>query len=281
MTAVDPGFTPWAEARDAGRGLLAGEPWEPFSTRATLLLTSPPRVEWTIESPEFVAREYVLVLEDSEARRLPASHGALMQAYGVVRWVSDVSERPATILVYSLDGMERMLDGASRLSMETRWALRHSTVAHDPLRRLDGLRAAADRLSDSQPERAARTMYLFALTACAALAASVSPYGTGVDGPNFDAAEAIAAVARLTCFLEEGSYPPVQWLVPHARVTGLGSRFEHWVEAASRAVGGGASDELGELTVRVHEEIRAAVRAEFGRSEWFQHPWEHALRPPR
>jgi hypothetical protein len=224
-----------------------------------------------------------LVVDPAEARALPAELRAPLLQRGVfLLHAGPPGVRPeAEFVVFSSEGLGRLVEGVSGRALEARWLLRHGEPLHDPLRRYERAAGAAARLPGEALESIVRPLFLRAAGALDVLAA-VPP-----DAERGSAllllSETASAAARLACVLDEGAHPPTEWLLPAARETRLGRRLAAWFDDLVPAAGGDprAARWIAESGGGVLRELTAALRADFADREWLQHPLEQALRPGR
>ena len=266
-------------ARGRAEQLLATTPWADIAPRALVLLARPPRDEWA--EPLGTPALWV-VLDGAEARALPAeTRGALLQDGVQVLGGGPAEQQDVATVLLTADGLGRLLDGVARRSLEARWLVRHGEALHDPLRRYERAAGAAARLPADGLERATRPLFLRAATMLDTLAA-VPPQRLR-DTALLLIGEAAGAAARLACVLDEGSHPPVDWLLPAARETRLGRRLEAWLDDIAPAVAGDARAArwVAESGSGVLRELVSALRADFAGRDWLLHPLDQALRPGR
>lgn len=263
-----------------GRALLEAAPWEPVAGRTLLLLVRPPAVDW---ADAYGAPLLWAVLDNSEARALPMELRTplLRQGGTLERIPGDAGQLPLQLAIFTSEGIGRQIEGVTRRSLETRWAIRHAQALHDPLHRFEMLVGAAARLPATSLERIVRPLYIQAAQALEALAAA--PLDERPQTSMIVAGEAAAAVCRLACVLEYGSHPPAEWLAPAARVTRLGQRVASWLDDLAPAIGG---DERAARWIRdsgggVLRELVAVLRAEFAGRDWLDDPLAQAIRPAR
>lgn len=266
MTTVD-GVPPPPEA-DPRLALLDEPPWDELERDLTLLQVRPPLADWVDPSAAAdLDPAFWLLLDATDARTLPDAWLSPLLGDGLRR-VRDHGE----LTVLTTEGCAAFLEASTRRAFETRWTLRHAEVLHDPRGRHEGMAAAAARLEVDALERSARTLYLQAFAGLDALSHA------GGD-PLIAAGEAAGAVARLACLLDEGCYPPAEWLYPAARATQRSRWLRPWLDALTgdeesvdRAVDA-ASDVLRELA--------SGLRVQFANRPWLQEPERFALRAPR
>ena len=262
---VDP-RPPEADPRLA---LLDEPPWDELERDLTLLLVRPPLAEWVDASAAAdLAPAYWLLLDATDARTLPEPWLSPLMRDGLRRLRDDSGE----LTVLTTEGCAAFLEASTRRAFETRWTLRHAEVLHDPRGRHEGIAAAAARLEVDALERSARALYLQVFASLDAL------QHTG-DDPLIAAGEAAGAVARLACLLDEGCYPPTEWLYPAARATQRSRWLRPWLDAltgdeeARLRAADAASDVLRELA--------SGLRVQFADRQWLQDPERFSLRAPR
>ena len=259
--------------REWARAQIAVPPWPEVSDRITLLAVSPPAVPWAdADGP----RSCLIVIDASAARSLPPQLRSPLLRQGALRVDPAPGSGDGAVTTMTVEALERTIEGTARRSLETRWSVRHSRVAHDPLRRHETLGAAAARLPGDAPDRITRSLFLQVLLALDAIRGEDS-------GGLVAAGEAAGALARLACVLEEGSHPTAEWLLPAARETRLGRRLATWLDRLVPALAGDerAAAWVAEAGPSVLDEVSSVLRPSYGATDWFQHPWEHALGTPR
>ena len=170
------------------------------------------------------------------------------------------------LTVTTSNGIEALLEGSSRRSLEARWEIRHASVVHDPRGRFVELSAAVARLPDGMLERITRPLYLQAYRAFNAMNAA------RLDSSALTIAngEAASALSRLACVLEDGAHPSIEWLLPAARDTTLGRRIAPWLNGFGAGV-----------AAEVLSEVARVLRTDFSDKEWLKETDSYTLRPPR
>ena len=268
MTTEEPAGPPAATVQ-RGLALLEEAPWDELHRSVTLLLVRPPLAEWLDEThASDLPPAFWLLVDHADARTLPEPWLSPLMRDAMRR----VRDRDAELVVLTSEGCAALLDTATRRAFEARWVLRHAQPLHDPRARHESITQAATRLPVEALERAARALYLQTFAALDALPLAV-------DDAFIAAGEAAGAVARLACLLEEGSYPPPEWVLPAARATERNRWLRPWLDsltgdkAALRAAALAAPDVLRELT--------AALRTHFAGRPWLQDPERYTLRTPR
>lgn len=266
---LEPQPRPRLAELDPRLALLDEPPWDELERDLTLLLVRPPLAEWVDASSAADATPaYWLLLDATDARTLPEPWLSPLMRDGLRRVRDDAGE----LTVLTTEGCMAFLEASTRRAFETRWTLRHAEVLHDPRGRHEGLAAAASRLEVDALERSARALYLQAFAALDAL-----PHAG--DAALIAAGEAAGAVARLACLLDEGCYPPAEWLYPAARATERSRWLRPWLDALTgdedtrRRAADAAPDVLRELA--------SGLRVQFADREWLQDPERFALRAPR
>ncbi len=265
-------------ARDWGRSQLEAPPWGELQGRLTLLLVDPPAVHWA--AAELHATLWI-VAEASEVRTLPdALRDPLTRDGSTHERAHEAAALTVDLTVFTLERLEGVLSGAGRRSLETRWSVRHAEPVHDPLRRHERLSTAAQLLPDDAPRRIARTLYVDAHASITELSRLIPQRA---EAAIIAAGEAAGAVARLACSLDEGFYPPAEWLLPAARETQLGRRVASWLDDLPRALGGddAATRRVADGCDPVLRAVRDAVRVRMGADDWLWSPRASALRAPR
>ena len=268
MTIDDVGPPPPPEP-DPRLALLDEPPWDELARGLTLLLVRPPVAEWFDASDaEGIAPAYWLILDAADARLLPEPWLSPLVRDGLHRTRDDDRELTAI----TTEGCAALMSASTRRAFEARWTLRHAEPLHDPLARHDAIASAAARLEVDALERAERALYLQLFASLDALphADPASPVAVG---------EAAGAAARLACLLDEGSYPPAEWLYPAARATERNRWLRPWLEALAGDEDSRAGAAL--TAPDVLREFASALRGGFANRPWLQDPARYALRPPR
>ncbi|MYI82322.1 MAG: hypothetical protein F4056_03100 [Chloroflexi bacterium] len=239
------------------RGLLEAPPWNDRPYVLTLLAVEPP------EGAPAGPHRLWLVVDAADVRDLDADWREPLLRHRLRR----VGDEAIETTVATTDGVEALLDGVSRRSLEVRWEFCHAAALHDPSGRAERLAAAARRLPGGALERLVRPLYLQAVRALEALerahAASTEASEAIAGG------EAASALTRLACILEEGAHPTTDWLDAAARQTGLGRRIAPWLDTRSPTT-----------SEAVLAEVALALRSYFADREWLREPESYALRPP-
>ena len=279
-------FAARRRAAERGLALLDAPPWEERAREVMLLMVRPPRASsdsmWE-DDPAILALPpaYWLLLEAEDARTLPEPWHEALARHGLRR-TREAGPNPADLTdltdltVLTIEGYSALLEATTRRALEARWSVRHATVLHDPLSRHEGFGLAAGRVPVDALERIVRPLFLQAHAALDALPLTVA-------GALVVAGEAAAAVTRLAWLMEEGAYPPAEWLHAAARDTRLGRRLRPWLEALPQAATGeaGARQRVLQAAPTVLEELQAALRPDFSNRDWLQDPEAYSLRPPR
>ena len=255
--------------------LSAAPPWVDCSRPVTVLLTAPPDIAAAADDVQATSAGAWLIVEAEQARALPQPWRDRLTAGAHVEHLRTPDGLPVTLSVMTVQAVERAMDGSSRRSLEARWTVRHAHPVHDPLSRLNGLRQAAGMLPADATERITRSLFLQAVSSLRSLAAARPSEAS--------AGEAGAAVARLACVLDEGSHPPVEWLIDSVRQTAQGQRLSSWFQDLPAAVAGDerAVRWVADAGDGVLRELTAALRAEYSGRPWLQDPDSYLLRPPR
>ena len=267
----------WTEAAERGLALLDEPPWDERAREVMLLMVRPPRAssssQWADDSAMLaLTPAFWLLLEARDARTLPEPWREALARHSLRR----VREAGIELTVLTIEGYAALLEATTRRALEARWSVRHAAAIHDPLGRHEGFGLAAGRVPADALERITRPLYLQAYAALDALPLAVA-------GALVIAGEAAAAVTRLAWLLEEGAYPPAEWLPAAALETRLGRRLRPWLETLPQA-GAGEAAALRSATQTaptVLEELTTALRPHFADREWLQDPETYALRPPR
>ena len=243
------------------RALLEAPPWNDRPYALTLLAVEAP------EGVPAIPQRLWLILDVADARDLDGEWREPLLRHRLRR----VRDEEIETTVATTDGVESLLDGVSRRSLEVRWEFHHAAALHDPSGRAQRLAAAARRVPEDALERLVRPLYLQAGRALEALdrAHAASADSGGGASATIAGGEAASALTRLACILEEGAHPTADWLDAAARETALGRRIAPWLDDRSPAI---AATVLGEAA--------RALRSHFADREWLREPEIYALRPP-
>lgn len=267
---------------EAARALLEATPWNEVASRALLILVRPPDEEWARTSAPALLW---LILDGPEARALrPELRNPLVRDGSTLVHVAASGATPAMQLaVLTSEAIGRHLEGVTRRSLEMKWLARHGQALHDPLHRFDSLRGMAARLPADALERVARPLYVQAAQSLEALAGTPVAAEGADDGAVVPAVEAMGALCRLACVLDEGSHPPAEWLLAAARETALGKRLSSWLDDVPRAIAGEARAArwIRESGSGVLREATSALRAEFAGRDWLDDPIAQTIRAGR
>lgn len=254
---------------DPRLALLDEPPWDELERDLTLLLVRPPLADWVDTSTAAeLAPAFWLILDATDARTLPEPWLSPLMRDGLRRVRDDGGE----LTVLTTEGCAAFLEASTRRAFETRWTLRHAEVLHDPRGRHERLAAAAARLEVDALERSARALYLQAFAGLDALQHAS-------DDPLIASGEAAGAVARLACLLDEGCYPPAEWLYPAARGTQRSRWLRPWLDALTGNEE--ARARAADAAPDVLRELASGLRAQFADRPWMQEPERFAQRAPR
>ncbi|MPZ99077.1 MAG: hypothetical protein GEU80_07005 [Dehalococcoidia bacterium] len=273
----DPASALREQAREWGRDLLGAAPWQQLAPHLSLLLTSPPA---GIDLPAAPAGiDAWLLLDASEARLLSAPQREPLLRDGVtVERPSGASRIGLTVMTSEAAG--RLVAGTTRRSLEARWLVRHAEPLHDRLRRGEQMAAVARQLPSDAPERITRALWLQTVQAVHALGAvAASPPAVVLPA----AGEASAALCRLSCVVEDGTHPPLEWLLPAARETRVGRRVASWLDDLGASFGGdeAATRRVAAAREQVLREVETVLGEHWGDRPWVRAPEAAALRAAR
>lgn len=259
--------------------LLAQPEWEPVADRVTALITSPPALpEAALDDPPLVSHTLgAWFVVDARARQHLGSdwrEAIAVRGARVERQLA-AGGLHARLTVITEEALAQRLESVARHGLETRWLMQHAHPAHDPMHRHQQMVGAARTLPEGGLERACRTQYL------AATAAFRSLLTGGVTAVTLG--EATAAVGRLACIIDWGCHPPAEWLEARALRTALGGRLRSWLEDVPAALSGDdrARRWVIDAGSGVLREAEAALRIEYGASDWLQDPDSFAVRHSR
>lgn len=270
---------PGDPTREWARALLDSAPWSDVPHRLTVLLVDPPAVPW---APPGDDSTLWLLADRDEVRGLPRDRReALLRDGSVQERPHPEPGAPPRLVVILLDRLRDVLDGVNPRSLEARWSLRHAEVLHDPLGRHGPLAAAALRIPEDGLPRALRGPYLQVAAALGALSVSDGQEATGAR--VVAAGEAAGALARIACVLEDGTHPPVQWLLPAAQETELGSRLASFLDDLPRAAGGdaAAARRVAAACEPVLRTVTKTLQPYVGGAAWLRNPEAAAFRASR
>ena len=269
MTAEHRDRPPPPREMEPRPALLDEPPWDELERDLTLLRVRPPRADWVDESHATdVPPALWLLIDAADARTLQEPWLSPLMRDGMRRVRDDDGE----LTVLTIEGCAGLLEATTRRAFEVRWTLRHADVLHDPRARHDGIASAAARVEIDALERAARALYLQVYAALEAL-----PHAG--DDTVIVGGEAAGAVARLACLLDEGCYPPAEWLYPAARATERSRWLRPWLDSLTGDED--AQRRAAQAASGVLRELASALRAQFANRPWLQDPERFALRAPR
>lgn len=268
MTTEDFEPRPLPSDADPRLALLDGDPWDELERDLTLLLVRPPLADWVDDRVADLDPAFWLLLDAADARTLPEPWLSPLMRDGFRR----VRDEQAELTVLTTESCSAFLEASTRRAFEARWTLRHVGVLHDPRGRHEGLAAAATRLEVDALERAARALYLQVFATLDAL-----PHAG--EAALIASGEAAGAIARLACLLDEGCYPPAEWLYPAARATERSRWLRPWLDALTGDED--ARDRAAQAAPDVLRELASGLRVQFADRAWLQDPERFALRAPR
>jgi len=273
----DPSAALREQAREWGRALVAGAPWENVADRVTLLVTAPPT--GLDAAPHSVS--LWLAIDTVTARALPPEYRTLASEEVRSERRRATATSPAVALTLSTDGaLDRLLQSLTRRAMEARWQVRHSEVVTDRLHRAENFALRAGMLPDDGPERVTRGLWVEANSAARAFPAIAGE--RGIDALPA-AGELVAALCRVACFMDDGAYPATEWLLPAARATRIGKRISSWFDGIAPALGGdeAAARRVASSTEQVLAEVQQVLAERYRGRRWLLDPEAFSLRMPR
>jgi hypothetical protein len=267
------------QAREWGRSLLLRAPWQEATERLSLLLVVP-HSEWPMMIGPDRATFWLLIDRGSVAS-LPESIRTPLLERGTIVEVHDAtnSSPAATLVVRTVEGVERSIEGVTRHDMETRWAVIRAEAIADRLKRQETLAAHARLLPPDGLERAIRVLWLDANRAAAALwpldSAPADAFGA--------AGEFATALLRLGCLLDEGAYPAVDELRAIGRTTRIGLRIASWLDDLGAGVGGdeAAARRTLHAAPQVLIETRTILAERYRDRDWLRDPTAYEMRARR
>ncbi|MGE3962286.1 MAG: hypothetical protein AB7F65_11460 [Dehalococcoidia bacterium] len=270
----DPADALREQAREWGRALLAGTPWSGVSDRLTMLLVEPPA-----RFPASSAVTFWLTIDGPSARSLPDPYATALAADRAVVEHPRAEGLRVTLAVMTDEALHRFLAGTTPAAIEARWQARHAEVLSDRLRRGEQYALRANLLPDDAPERITRTLFLDLVAAVRALGTLEAHPAQSLPA----AGAASAAVCRIACFDDAGSYPPAEHLRTVAAETRLGRRIATWLDDLVRAVGGDDAAARRAMSAgdQVIEETRTVLGELYRDRPWLRTPEAFALRAPR
>jgi len=263
------------QAREWGRSALLHPPWEPLTERLSLLLVTPPKgisVEFTPPQATLwmlIDRASVVSLSDP-SRQLLATGSATIEHHA-----KTTSSPRIELIIRTSETVESIAEGTTRRSMELRWDLQHAEAISDRLRRLEPLAAKARMLPPAGLERAVRTLWLDAYSANR----SLWPLRTAREQAMIAAGELGGAILRLAGLMDEGAYPPTEFLRSEMINTRIGLRIATWLRDLEIGIAG---DEAGahralNAAEQVIDEVRTILRERYADREWLRNPAQFAF----
>jgi hypothetical protein len=267
------------QAQEWGRALLLQPPWEPLTERLSLIMVSPP-VDSTLEYAPPEATLWLL-LDRPSMGSLPDTIGQPLRTIGahVERHRATTTTPAITLAVRSVEAIEHQVEGVGRREFELRWTLLHAAPIADRLRRLEQLASTARLLPPDGLERAVRGLWLDAQAAGRALWPLASEPGHALTA----AGELSGALLRLACLMDEGAYPPADWLRSAATGTRIGMRLGAWLDdlTAGLSSDDAAARRAVNAVDQVLEEVRLVLRERYADRDWLRDPAVYELRARR
>lgn len=273
----DPSAALREQAREWGRALIEAAPWAEVADRVTLLVTAPPT--GLDAAPNSVA--LLLAIDTPAARSLPAEYRALPADDAIVERRRATSAMPAVSLTVVTDNaLDRLLQTVTRRAMEARWQVRHAEVVTDRLHRAEHFALRAGMLPGDGPERVVRGLWVEAAAAARAFPALGGARGSDAVPA---AGELVAALCRIACLVDDGAYPPNEWLLPATRPTRIGKRIGTWIDSIAPALGGddAAARRAGSSVDQVMHEVQDVLAERYRSRPWLAEPEAYTLRTPR
>ena len=266
-------------AREWGRSLLLRAPWVEVTERLSLLLVVP-HSEWPMMIGPDRATLWLLI-DRGSVSSLPESVRAPLMERGVIVEQHDASgTAPAvTLVVRTVEGVERAIEGVTRHDMESRWAVIRAEPIADRLKRHEMLAGQARLLPPEGLERAIRALWLDAHRATAGL----WPLDSSPADALGAAGELPMALLRLGCLLDEGAYPAVDELRAIGRTTRIGQRIASWLDDVSAALSGdeAAGRRVVQAAPQVLVETRAILAERYRDRDWLRDPTAYEMRARR
>ena len=266
-------------AREWGRSLLLRAPWDEATERLSLLLVVP-HSEW----PMMIGPDHAtcwLLIDRASLSSLPeATRTPLLERGAVIEHHDASGTSPAvTLVLRTVEGVERSIEGVTRHDMETRWAVIRAEAISDRLKRHETLAAQARLLPPDGLERAIRALWLDASRASVAL----WPLETSPADALGAAGEMAMALTRLGCLLDEGAYPAVDELRAIGRSTRIGQRIKSWLDDVQLAVSGDATAARRVLNAasQVLVETRTILAERYRDRDWLRDPAAYEMRSRR
>lgn len=263
------------QAREWGRTVLLHAPWEPLTERLSLILVAPPKGTAVEFTPPHAT--LWMLIDRASTASLPESSRQLLVAGGaaIEYHARTASSPPIELIVRTSETIENISEGTTRRSMELRWALQHSEAISDRLRRLEPLAAQARMLPPTGLERAVRSLWLDAYTANRAL----WPLRTAPEQAMIAVGELVGSILRLAGLMDEGAYPPTEFLRLEMINTRIGQRIAPWLSDLEIGVAG---DEAGaqraiNAAEQVLDEVRTILRERYADRDWLRTPAESAF----
>jgi len=266
-------------AQEWGRSFLLQAPWEPLTERLSLILVAPPPESGLAYSP--LAATMWLLLDRPSIGSLPEGlrHPLMTNGVAIERHRATASTPAVEIAVRTVEAIEHQLESMGRRDLELRWTLTHAVPISDRLRRLETLSQKSRLLPPDGLERAVRGLWLDAYAASRGLWPLTEDPRQALPAGG----ELASALLRLACLLDEGSYPPIDWLRSAAAPTRIGMRLGGWLDDLTAALSG---DEVAaRRTVHANEqaleEVRQIIRERYADRDWLRDPAGYELRARR
>ena len=263
------------QAREWGRNVLLHAPWEPLTERLSLVLVVPPKGM----SDEFAVPHATLwmLIDRASTASLSESSRQLLVAGGALieHHARTTSSPPIELIIRTSETVEKIAEGTARRSMELRWELQHAEAISDRLRRLEPLAANARMLPPAGLERATRALWLDAYSAHRGL----WPLRTVRTQALIGAGELAGSILRLAGLMDEGAYPPTEFLRPEMNSTRIGLRIAPWLSDLEIGLAGNEAGAHRAINAaeQVLDEVRTILRERYADRDWLRNPAEFAF----
>ena len=253
-----------------GKELLNLDPWVEFSERISLFIVSP-GTNWSLSlTPE--ASIVWLIIDRDTVQSLPRSLSTkLLKASVIVEDHHDPnSNLDISLLIFTLEHLEKTLERVGRSEMETRWLLLGSSAISDRLQRHEPLITQAKMIPSQGLERATRSLW----HEINSTAEGLWTLNHALENNSLTLSEFLTNIIRLCCLIDYGSYPPVEELNSTSKETRLGQKLGNWFQDVEMALS--KNQEACKRVIYSHpqvlKEISDTLNEIYRGQEWINNP---------